>query len=67
MRRLSTFTRWRAMPDRKADEFTCSECGREIYSLPPRDPPPTICGMCQHLLEFVPDEQEREAIRKRCT
>jgi hypothetical protein len=55
------------MPDRKADEFTCSECGREIYSLPPRDPPPTICGMCQHLLEFVPDEQEREAIRKRCT
>lgn len=65
MRRLSTFTRQRAMPS--ADKFVCTECGREIYSLPPRDPPPTVCGLCQHLLEFVPDEEERQAIRDACT
>lgn len=51
--------------DREADEFVCPDCGENIISLPAVDPPPTVCGMCLHLREFVPDEAEREAIRKR--
>lgn len=51
--------------DREADEFRCTECGRDVVSLPAFDPPPTVCALCRHLLEFVPDAQEREAIRKR--
>jgi hypothetical protein len=50
---------------RDADEFDCRDCGDHIVSLPPTDPPPTLCGMCRHFREFVPDKQEREAIRKR--
>jgi hypothetical protein len=51
--------------DRDADEFRCAECGDDIISLPPLDPPPTVCALCRHLLEFVPDPREREAIRRR--
>lgn len=47
-----------------ADEFTCPDCGRLIISLPPRDPPPTRCAVCQWLEEFIPDPFERTAVRK---
>lgn len=46
---------------RIADEFTCTDCGRLICSVPPRDPPPTICMMCS----FLGDEAEREELRRR--
>ena len=37
---------------RIADEFTCTDCGRLICSVPPRDPPPTVC-MTVFIAEFV--------------
>ena len=49
----------------KADEFTCAGCGRQIVSLPPRDPPPTRCALCTWADEFVPDPAERAAILRR--
>lgn len=53
------------MPD--FDEFVCAECGQEIVSLPPCDPPPTICATCQWLDEFISDPVERERLRQRLT
>jgi hypothetical protein len=47
------------------DEFVCRECGNEIKSFPPHDPPPTICATCRWLDEFVSDPVEREKIRAR--
>jgi hypothetical protein len=47
------------------DEFVCTSCGRMIISIPPVDPPPTRCAVCQHLEEFVADPVEREAMRRR--
>ena len=45
------------------DEFVCDQCGRLIYSLPPRDPPPTRCGACEWLNEYR-DPVEREHLRE---
>lgn len=50
-----------------ADEFDCPDCGWHVYSLPPRVPPPTRCGLCLWLEEFVSDPAEREAIRERAS
>jgi hypothetical protein len=50
--------------ERNQDYFTCTECGREIVSIPAYDPPPTVCGLCLHLNEFIPDETERQRLRK---
>jgi hypothetical protein len=50
---------------RTADEFTCTECGREIVSFPPRDPPPTKCAMCLFLAGSIADPVEREEVRRR--
>lgn len=47
------------------DEFTCLDCERLIWSVPPREPPPTRCAMCQWLIEFVADPAERAEIRRR--
>jgi len=48
-----------------ADEFDCTKCGRHVYSLPPADPPPTMCATCVWLDEFIADPAEREKLRKR--
>lgn len=53
--------------NRDCDEFICTGCGLQIFSVPPRDPPPTLCALCQHLEEFVTDPVERETLRKRLT
>lgn len=47
------------------DEFKCPTCGAMVYSVPPRDPPPTHCFTCQWLIDSVSDLDERDAIRKR--
>ena len=47
------------------DEFVCRDCGSHVYSTPPQDPPPTVCGTCAHLNQFVHDPVEREEIRRR--
>jgi DNA-directed RNA polymerase subunit RPC12/RpoP len=52
-------------PDRKYDEFTCSDCGASVWSVPPQEPPPSRCATCAHLNEFVADPVEREALRRR--
>lgn len=49
----------------EADEFVCTGCGSEVYSFPPRDPPPVQCAYCNMLDEFVADPVEREAMRRR--
>ena len=50
---------------RQHDEFICTDCGTYVYSVPPRDPPPTVCATCAHLNEFVVDPVEREELRRR--
>ena len=50
---------------RNCDHFVCPDCGRDIYSFPPQDPPPTLCGACLHLREFVADPDERDELRSR--
>lgn len=52
-------------PLHPCDEFDCRGCGRHIFSLPPRDPPPALCATCEWLDEFVPDPSEREEMRRR--
>jgi len=52
------------MPEPTADEFTCVECGQHVYSLPRRDPPPTLCATCAWLDEFIADPEERERLRE---
>jgi hypothetical protein len=47
------------------DEFVCTECGSTVYSIPPVDPPPTVCATCAHLNEFIADPVEREQLRRR--
>jgi len=51
-------------PERDCDEFVCTGCGQSVYSVPPRDPPPIRCGVCQHLDEFVADPVERAELRR---
>lgn len=53
------------MSERTHDEFVCTECVSHVYSTPPRDPPPTVCGTCANLNEFVADPVEREEMRRR--
>ena len=50
---------------RTADEFTCTEYGREIVSFPARDPPPTVCMMCTFLAGILADPAERDEVRRR--
>ena len=50
---------------RTADEFTCTECGRQIVSFPARDPPPTVCMMCLFLAGTIADPVERAELRRR--
>ena len=50
---------------RDCDEFVCRECRSNVYSFPPREPPPTLCSTCWHLNQFVPDPHEREQMRER--
>jgi hypothetical protein len=52
-------------PSGSCDEFVCPDCHRHIFSTPRRDPPPTVCAVCLWMREFVPDEMERKAMRKR--
>jgi hypothetical protein len=52
-------------PERDCDEFVCTGCGRRVISVPPIDPPPTRCGACQYIDEFVADPVEREELRQR--
>jgi hypothetical protein len=51
--------------DRSADVFDCPGCGRRIYSLPRRNPPPTLCATCTWLEEFVEDPVERAKLKER--
>lgn len=53
------------MKERTHDEFTCTDCDQLIYSVPPHDPPPTVCATCQWLNEFISDLVEREVVRAR--
>ena len=50
---------------RGPDEFTCTECGRQIVSFPARDPPPTVCMMCLFLAGTIADPVERAEVRRR--
>ena len=50
---------------RDHDAFVCAVCGFSVYSVPPRDPPPTVCATCAILAEFVDDPVERAELRRR--
>jgi hypothetical protein len=48
------------------DEFICADCGAQVFSFPPRLPPPEYCATCGWLREFAPgDEELRRAVRER--
>jgi hypothetical protein len=50
---------------RNCDEFDCASCGMHIVSLPPRDPPPTLCATCMWMDEFLLDPVERAEVLRR--
>jgi hypothetical protein len=47
------------------DSFVCADCGRQIYSFPAREPPPTICAGCDWLHEFIDNPKTRDLLRRR--
>ena len=50
---------------RDCDQFVCTGCGVEIFSMPSQEPPPTVCATCRWLDHYVADPVEREELRKR--
>jgi hypothetical protein len=47
------------------DAFVCTRCGQHVESLPPVDPPPTVCAICRCLDAMDLDPAEREDLRER--
>lgn len=47
--------------------FVCVDCDSDVFLFPPTTPIPEDhrCATCAWLVEFVPDEAERKAIRAR--
>lgn len=54
-------------PDDNANQFVCSDCGKEVWSVPRRDPPPERCALCNWLQETIADPVEREVLRQKFT
>jgi hypothetical protein len=56
------------MPEPDDDDcnvFECPKCHRIIYSVLHQDPPPTLCSVCEWLEFYIPDDEERESLRRR--